>query len=51
MTQEPNPADVDAFLDTTFVGDDPALAGALEASDAAGLPRIAVSAQQGKFLC
>ncbi|MBO0866744.1 MAG: O-methyltransferase [Mycobacterium sp.] len=38
-------------MDTTFVGDDPALAGALEASDAAGLPRIAVSAQQGKFLC
>jgi predicted O-methyltransferase YrrM len=51
MTQEPNPADVDAFLDTTFVGDDRALAAALEASDSAGLPRIAVSAQQGKFLC
>ncbi|MGH3971620.1 MAG: O-methyltransferase [Mycobacterium sp.] len=51
MTQEPNPAAVDAFLDTTFVGDDPGLSAALEASDAAGLPRIAVSAQQGKFLC
>jgi predicted O-methyltransferase YrrM len=32
------------------VGDDPVLFAALEASDAAGLPRIAVSAQQGKFL-
>jgi predicted O-methyltransferase YrrM len=51
MTQKPNPADVDAFLDTTVVGNDPALSAALEASDAAGLPRIAVSAQQGKFLC
>src|SRR4029077_3688248 len=50
MTQNPSPADVDEFLDTTVVGDDPALSAALEASDAAGLPRIAVSAQQGKFL-
>ncbi|MDT7767093.1 MAG: hypothetical protein QOI30_78 [Mycobacterium sp.] len=50
MTQKPSPAEVDEFLDTTVVGDDPALSAALEASDAAGLPRIAVSAQQGKFL-
>jgi predicted O-methyltransferase YrrM len=50
MTQKPNPADVDAFLDSTVLGDDPALSAALEASDAAGLPKIAVSAQQGKFL-
>jgi predicted O-methyltransferase YrrM len=50
MTEKPTPADVDDFLDTTMVGDDPALTAALEASDAAGLPRIAVSAQQGKFL-
>src|SRR6202000_2580558 len=50
MTQKPSPADVDEFLDTTVVGDDPALSAALEASDAAGVPRIAVSAQQGKFL-
>jgi predicted O-methyltransferase YrrM len=50
MSEKPNPADVDAFLDTTVVGEDPALSAALEASDAAGLPRIAVSAQQGKFL-
>jgi predicted O-methyltransferase YrrM len=50
MTQKPNPVDVDAFLDATVLGDDPALSAALEASDAAGLPKIAVSAQQGKFL-
>jgi predicted O-methyltransferase YrrM len=51
MTEKPTPQDVDAFLDSTVVGDDPALAVALQASDAAGLPQIAVSAQQGKFLC
>ncbi len=50
MTSKPNPADVDDFLDATVLEDDPALAAALEASDAAGLPKIAVSAQQGKFL-
>jgi predicted O-methyltransferase YrrM len=50
MTQKPNPADIDAFLDATVLDDDPALPAALEASDAAGLPKIAVSAQQGKFL-
>jgi predicted O-methyltransferase YrrM len=50
MTQKPSPADVDAFLDTTLLTDDPALSAALEDSDAAGLPNIAVSAQQGKFL-
>ena len=50
MTEKPSPAYVDEFLDATVVGDDPVLSAALEASDAAGLPRIAVSAQQGKFL-
>src|SRR5271163_1360700 len=50
MAQTPNPKDVDAFLDSTMIGDDPALSAALQASDAAGLPQIAVSAQQGKFL-
>ncbi|ORV81331.1 methyltransferase [Mycobacterium interjectum] len=50
MTTDPTPQDVDAFLDSTVVGDDPALTEALRASDAAGLPQIAVSAQQGKFL-
>ncbi|MBW0013841.1 O-methyltransferase [Mycobacterium sp.] len=51
MTEKPNPRDVDAFLDDTVVGEDPALTGALQASTAAGLPAIAVSMQQGKFLC
>jgi predicted O-methyltransferase YrrM len=50
MTQTLTPKDVDAFLDSTVVGDDPVLSAALQACDAAGLPRIAVSAQQGKFL-
>jgi len=50
MTSQPNPVDVDDFLDRTVLDDDPALSAALEASDAAGLPKIAVSAQQGKFL-
>lgn len=50
MSPKPTPRDVDEFLDTTMLGDDPALAAAAEASHAAGLPPIAVSAQQGKFL-
>jgi predicted O-methyltransferase YrrM len=50
MTDKPTPQDVDAFLDSTMIGDDPALTAAVESSDAAGLPSIAVSAQQGKFL-
>ncbi len=51
MSLKPTAGEVDAFLDSTVVGDDPALSAALEASAAAGLPPIAVSAQQGKFLC
>jgi predicted O-methyltransferase YrrM len=50
MTSKPTPAAVDDFLDATVLDDDPVLSAALEASDAAGLPKIAVSAQQGKFL-
>src|ERR1700733_8194335 len=50
MTQTTTPEDVDAFLNSTLIGDDPVLAAALQSSDAAGLPQIAVSAQQGKFL-
>ncbi len=50
MSQQPTPADVDEFLDATVLDDDPVLAAALQASDAAGLPQIAVSPQQGKFL-
>ena len=51
MTDKPTPPAVDAFLDSTVIGDDPALVAAVAASNAAGLPSIAVSAQQGKFLC
>lgn len=50
MSQNPTPRDVDDLLDRAFVGEDPALEAALAASAAAGLPAIAVSAQQGKFL-
>jgi predicted O-methyltransferase YrrM len=50
MAEKPTPKDVDAFLDSTVIGDDPALSAAQEASNAAGLPPIAVSWQQGKFL-
>jgi predicted O-methyltransferase YrrM len=42
--------DVDAYLSGTLLADDPDLSGALAASDAAGLPRIAVSDLQGAFL-
>lgn len=42
--------DVDEFLDRTLIGGDAALEAALQASQDAGLPPIAVSAQQGKFL-
>ncbi|WP_024442657.1 MULTISPECIES: O-methyltransferase [unclassified Mycobacterium] len=50
MTEKPTPRDVDALLDNLFAGEDPALTAALAASDDAGLPPIAVSVQQGKFL-
>src|SRR6201999_4256411 len=50
MTQKPTPAEVDEYLDTTLLDDDPVLSAALEDSDAAGLPKIAVSAQKGKFI-
>ena len=50
MTDKPTPKDVDAFLDGTVAHGDPSLSAALEASSAAGLPPIAVSVQQGKFL-
>ncbi len=41
---------VDAFVTETLLGEDPALASALQASADAGLPAIAVSPPQGKFL-
>jgi predicted O-methyltransferase YrrM len=41
---------VDRYLDERLIGPDEALEAALRASDAAGLPAIAVSATQGKLL-
>ena len=41
---------VDRYLDDLFVGDDPVLDAALEASREAGLPAIAVAPTQGKLL-
>ncbi|WP_431682972.1 O-methyltransferase [Kitasatospora sp. KL5] len=41
---------VDDYFTETLIGDDPVLAAAQQAADAAGLPRIAVSAPQGKQL-
>lgn len=41
---------VDAYIAERLVGDDPALAAALEANAAAGLPAIDVSPAQGKLL-
>jgi predicted O-methyltransferase YrrM len=43
-------AEVDAYLDDLFGGDDPALVAALERADAAGLPAIAVSSNHGRLL-
>jgi predicted O-methyltransferase YrrM len=47
---EPTPESVDAFLSDLLAPDDEDLAAGREASDQAGLPSIAVSATQGKFL-
>ena len=41
---------VDRYLESFLTPDDPALTAALAASDAAGLPQIAVSPLQGKLL-
>lgn len=43
-------SDVDAWVETRFVPEDPALEGAQAAADAAGLPAIAVSPAQGRLL-
>src|SRR5438132_3688362 len=42
--------EVDSYITDTLVQPDAALAAALEASDAAGLPQISVSPAHGKFL-
>ena len=47
---EPTYSDVDTYLVETLLDDDPALAGALAANRAAGLPAIDVSPPQGKLL-
>jgi predicted O-methyltransferase YrrM len=41
---------VDRYIGDVFIGRDRVLDAALETSDAAGLPRIAVTPNQGKFL-
>jgi len=41
---------VDQYLETVFVGEDPAMTEVLESSRKAGMPEIHVSAIQGKFL-
>jgi predicted O-methyltransferase YrrM len=41
---------VDRYFEGRLVGDDPVLAEAVRATEAAGLPRIQVSATQGKLL-
>lgn len=41
---------VDNYITEMLVGADPALEGALQASDAAGLPQISVAPNQGKLL-
>ncbi len=50
MSDERQWTAIDEFLNRSLVGSDPALATALEASAAAGLPAIQVSACQGKLL-
>ena len=47
---DPRWTGVDALIEDRLLGDDEALAACLEASAAAGLPDIAVSAAQGRFL-
>jgi len=47
---EPSAQDVDALLNRVVLGADPALAAALAASTAAGLPAIEVSPQGAQFL-
>jgi predicted O-methyltransferase YrrM len=49
-TQDTNWNAIDQFITEHFIEDDPALEGALAASDAAGLPAIQVAPLQGKLL-
>ena len=49
-TDDPQWTAVDEYVDALLVGQDDALRGALEASDAGGLPSINVTPAQGKLL-
>jgi predicted O-methyltransferase YrrM len=49
-TQDTNWNAIDQFITEHFIEDDPALEGALAASEAAGLPAIQVAPLQGKLL-
>lgn len=50
MGRVSEPTDVDALFDRLLIGEDSALAAAREATAAAGMPPIEVSAQHGKLL-
>ena len=49
-SSEPDPAELDALFGRLLHSEDAALAAAREAADAAGMPRIEVSAQHAKLL-
>ena len=49
-TQDRNWEAIDAYIAENFLEDDPALEGALAASEAAGMPPIQVAPLQGKLL-
>src|SRR4029453_17964634 len=50
MTADPRWVDVDRYVNGVVSADDEALSAAIKASEAAGLPAISVTPQQGKFL-
>jgi predicted O-methyltransferase YrrM len=50
MTADSKWTDVDRYVNTVVAADDDALVAAIKASEAAGLPAISVTPQQGRFL-
>ncbi len=50
ITPDSRWADVDTYVNGVLTADDEALTAAMQASEAAGLPAISVTPQQGKFL-
>ncbi|PYR91772.1 MAG: methyltransferase [Acidobacteria bacterium] len=50
MTSDSRWIDVDKYVNGVLAADDEALSAAIQASDAAGLPPISVTPQQGRFL-